>query len=383
MKAKIAFFLTFLTVLIGCSANSLVSDASELKFSVETEIPENQVDTKRSYFDLQTTPNMEQTLIAHLRNDTEEDITVVPTIKTATTNANGVIEYGESNTDSDVSLAFKLESLLTSSESEIVIPKNGKIDYKLTLKMPATEIKGLIVGGLTFKEKSDSEEESGTAPKNENGTQIKNDYAYLVGVVLHGTLPADKADLKLTKAEPGQQNHHNVINARLVNPISDYLAKLSLKATVTKQNSNKVLYSSQQANIQMAPNSYFDYPISLEGEKLKPGKYTVKIEAESKGNKWSLEKNFEIKADVADKLNHSDIALKKNYTRVYIILGISLILVALLLLIVTLVRRKLAVNNRNYRIRARKQEIELNELREKMSEERQKNRHRTNSKLKK
>ncbi len=40
---------------------------------------------------------------------------------------------------------------------------------------------------------------------------------------------------------------------------------------------------------------------------------------------WTLEKDFEIKADVAKKLNDSDVTIKKDYTWLYILIGVILL----------------------------------------------------------
>lgn len=105
--------------------------------------------------------------------------------------------------------------------------------------------------------------------------------------------------------------------------------------------------------MQMAPNSNFNLSVPLKGDRLKAGTYTMKIEAygqkdqngsypfQAKGSQkeekyryhWSLEKDFEIKADVAKKLNDSDVTIKKDYTWVYILIGIVLLLLIILFLV--------------------------------------------------
>ena len=102
--------------------------------------------------------------------------------------------------------------------------------------------------------------------------------------------------------------------------------------------------------MQMAPNSNFNLSVPLKGERLKAGKYTMKIEAygqkeengdfafKAKGNQkeenyryhWSLEKDFEIKADEAKKLNDSDVTIKKDYTWVYLLIGLLLLILLIL-----------------------------------------------------
>lgn len=82
----------------------------------------------------------------------------------------------------------------------------------------------------------------------------------------------------------------------------------------------------------MAPNSNFNYPISLNGEKLKAGKYTLKLNAQAKEGKWSFTKDFTISETDAKKYNSQDVSIKKDWTWVYILIGILLILIALFLI---------------------------------------------------
>ncbi|WP_252902597.1 WxL protein host-binding domain-containing protein [Paucilactobacillus hokkaidonensis] len=47
----------------------------------------------------------------------------------------------------------------------------------------------------------------------------------------------------------------------------------------------------------MAPNSGFEFPLRLNGQKLKAGDYTMDIVAKSKGHTWHFTKGFTISAD--------------------------------------------------------------------------------------
>lgn len=50
------------------------------------------------------------------------------------------------------------------------------------------------------------------------------------------------------------------------------------------------------------------------------------------GETWKFKKDFTIKADVAKAFNEKDVTVKKDYTWIYILVGILLILLALLLI---------------------------------------------------
>ncbi|WP_275667513.1 WxL protein peptidoglycan domain-containing protein [Bacillus haynesii] len=68
MLKKISFtFTTMLILAIAVSLGSIKTWASELNFSVETVIPENQINKKLTYFDLLMEPSKKQTLEIVLR----------------------------------------------------------------------------------------------------------------------------------------------------------------------------------------------------------------------------------------------------------------------------------------------------------------------------
>ncbi len=96
--------------------------------------------------------------------------------------------------------------------------------------------------------------------------------------------------------------------------------------------------------MQMAPNSHFSYPISLEGQKLEAGTYVLKSVAYSgKKNdegqykvkngdeeetylyKWEFEKEFTVAGDVARDLNRKDVTIEEDNTWLYLLIGFALI----------------------------------------------------------
>ncbi|MDO6662040.1 DUF916 and DUF3324 domain-containing protein [Bacillus thuringiensis] len=303
-------------------------DASTMKYSVEPVIPENQKDKKNTYFDLNMKPSEEQTIKIRMRNDTNEDVIVIPTIKTATTNINGIVEYGKSNQEPDDTVPFKIEDIVSSKTKEVIIPKNGTTDLELEIKMPQEEFDGVLAGGITLQEKESEKKDT-----KKEGLSIENRYAYTVAIVLHENDKPIEPKLTLGKVEPSQVNARNVINATIQNPNSRYMNQLVVKTKITRKNEKEVLYSSEKKDMQMAPNSSFTYPTSLNGKELKPGKYTLDMIAQSSGEVWDFTEDFEIKDEVAKQLNIKDVSIKKDYTWVYIAVGFLLILIAVLFIV--------------------------------------------------
>ena len=327
VKRKLIIGLIFLLSLVSVIPQA---NASQLKFSVEPVIPENQKDTSHSYFDLMMKPSEQQTLKVHMRNDTDNEVTVIPSVHAATTNINGVVEYGESNTKLDKTSPYNIEDIVKPTVEEVKIPAKGSTDLELKIEMPKDGFDGILAGGITLKEKDATEE---SEKKNaQQGLAIENKYAYVVAVVLQETDVKIDSELKLGAVEPNQVNARNVINANLQNTQAKYLNQLSVDTKITKKGESEVLYTSKKEDMQMAPNTSFVYPVSLNGEKLKAGDYTLVMTAKSMDKTWKFKKDFTIKADVAKELNEKDVTVKKDYTWLYIVIGIVLVLSALVLI---------------------------------------------------
>lgn len=347
-------------ILAGIVAMSLLpmgAKASEFNFSVETVQPKSQVDKNKTYFDIAVKPEETQELVIHMRNDTAKDVVINPKISSATTNINGVVEYSPNAIKKDESLIYDLAKLVT-TEKEITIPKKGAYDLKLKVKAPAKAFDGIIAGGITLKEtvpeESDTEEKTG-------GLAIKNEFSYVVAIVMHSNERPIAPDLKLKESFPDQVNARNVIMNNLQNDQPVYLNQLKIISEVTKEGASAPLYNfTKEESMQVAPNSNFNFPIPLKGEKLKAGKYTVKITAfgeedpegayisgkTSDGKdkhykyKWDLQSTFEISKEKAVELNKKDVSIKRDYTLWYVIGGFLFIILALVIIILLIIKRQ-------------------------------------------
>ena len=345
---KLTMLFATLLSLIICTVPSY---ASEFNFAVTPKPSTNQIDKDKTYFDLLLAPNQEDTLTVDLRNDTDKKVVVEAHINSATTNNNGVVEYSKNDIKTDKSLKYNMKDYVEAPE-QITLEPQSAAEYKVKIHMPNEKFDGVIAGGITFKEKT-AEGTENMSDENDKGLAIKNEYSYVVALLMRQATDNGSPDLKLQSVTPNQRNARNVIQGNLQNPNATYLNQLATKATITKKGSSEALYTDDQAEMQMAPNSNFNLSVPLKGERLKAGKYTMKIEAygqkDSDGTfnfkekdsqkeenfryHWSLEKDFEIKADEAKKLNDSDVTIKKDYTWLYILIGILLLVLIILFIV--------------------------------------------------
>lgn len=348
--------VSLLTILfLALTVGGFTSEASEFTFAVEPVIPDNQIDKNQTYYDLKLAPGQKEELAVNMRNDTDNDVKVGVGINSATTNVNGVVEYGKNEIKPDKTLTYNIKDLVDYPD-EITIPKHSEKELKLTVQMPNEEYTGLIAGGITFQEIKDEKAEKAEA--NDQGLAIKNEYSYVVALLMRQTTDNGAPDLKLNSVKAGQLNFRNTILANLQNPNPTYLNSMTTEAKVTKKGEDKALYEVKKNSMQMAPNSNFDFPISLDGKPLEAGDYhfhaVVYGQLDDKGEyvygkdkdgndvhyryQWTLDKDFSIAGEVAKKLNDKDVTIKKDYTWIYILIGILLLL--LLLLILFIVKRR-------------------------------------------
>ncbi|MBG9456987.1 cell wall anchor protein [Lysinibacillus sphaericus] len=330
---------TLLTI-IGLLMVSLVSltpfaSASEFNFGVYTVIPDNQIDKQKSYFNLSMKPNQKQTLTIQLKNNTDEDVVIEPIIHSATTNINGVVEYGPTSAESDSTLPYELGDLIE-TEKEVTIPAKGSKDLQLHVTMPEEEFDGILAGGITLQEKKVASKNTEEPNK---GVSIENKYAYVVGITLQETVEVVKQDLQLHDVKAGQVNARNVINATLQNPTATYLNRFEVDAKVMEKGKKEVLYEAKKQDMQMAPNSNFKYPIPLNGEKFKTGTYTLHVKAKSSKESWEFEKDFTIKAEEVKQFNATDVSIEGPNYLAYLV-GLLILLVAGLLFYIFYSKKK-------------------------------------------
>ncbi|MGM0215886.1 DUF916 and DUF3324 domain-containing protein [Enterococcus sp. AZ109] len=348
MKLLNKFFVCII-LLTGIGAfTSITSEAAEFNFAVTPQIPDNQLDKSKTYFDLQLSADQQQELTVNLRNDTDQEVVVEAQISSATTNSNGVVEYSKNEIKPDPSLVFDLKDYVE-APSELLLPPHSESPYKLTIHMPNEAFKGIIAGGITFQEKIREDQTSSST--NTTGLAIKNEYSYVVALLMRQETDNGIPDLKLVKAGADQVNARTLIYGNLQNPNPVYLNQLATHMTVKAKGKDEVVYENRQTGMQMAPNSNFNLGLPLNGERLSPGKYVLKIDAygqkdensafifvDSDGKEehyqynWQLEKEFEVKADEARKLNEGDVTVKKDFTWLYILIGLLLLLLIVLVI---------------------------------------------------
>ncbi|WP_157456337.1 DUF916 and DUF3324 domain-containing protein [Carnobacterium maltaromaticum] len=309
--------------------------------AISAVIPDNQIDKNKTYFDLLMTPGEEQELEVVLTNSSDEAITMESSVNSAITNDNGVVDYSQAKPKYDKTLKHPLSSIAT-FEKEQVIPANSKKTMKIKIKMPETEIKGIIAGGVYLSAKDNED----AAKNDDSGVQIKNKYVYVVGIQLRTRedISDVQPDLVLDKKliQPKQVNYRNYLGINLQNKEPVFIRDLTVEAKIYKKGSNEVFVESKNENLKMAPNSNFNYGVNWNNKEFEAGTYRAKVTAIAKDydNKtWNWDEEFTITAKDAKDLNEKAIDLEFKKTPIWIYFAIAGGILLLLIVIIYLIKR--------------------------------------------
>lgn len=314
---------------------------SGLAFTVKTNLPDNQIDKNNDFYQLRMMPNQKQAVTATVYNTTNKSVTVNINVQTAVTSINGTIDYSKTLTSWDKSLKYKLNEIV-SYPKRIIIPAGKSQNVTFNISMPNASYKGILLGGITFNQVDDNQSTSSS-----NSTNIKNQYAYAVAIILKESDDQVAPNINLKSVKAGQNNGHNVINVNLQNDQSLLMSNVKIVAKVYAKSGKKPVYTTVNSDMQIAPNSQFKYPVSLQSTPMQPGKYRLELALTGTAYKetktWHFTKNFTIKHQEATRFNQSDVdvsANTNNHMILFIIVGAVLFIVIMMLLVLLIWKRK-------------------------------------------
>ena len=355
-KMKLKYLFTGLFAAGMMVAAGSVS-ANEFSFSVNPVLPANQATPGVAYYDLLLQPGQTQTVNVTLTNDTPKEVTVDISLASATTNLNGVVEYSPNSIKADKSLKYDITKF-GSVQNKVELAPNSSQTVPVKVTMPNATFNGKIAGGLTFKQDSKQTEASSTDKK---GISIKNEFQYVVALLMRQNTTPVAPVLNLTSVQAGQVNYRNVVNANYENTAMDYLKDMTVDAKVTAKGGSKALYTINKSMMEMAPNTNFDMPMELNGQAFKPGTYTytstvygqkdpngkyvygkdAKGADEHYDYKWTFAKDFTISGQQATNYNKTDVTLpKQDNTWLYVLIGVLIAIILFFIFFLLLKRRK-------------------------------------------
>lgn len=204
-----------------------------INYAVRAIIPENQLNTQASSFDLKVEPGHRQVLQVIVKNKGDEDIEVAVEANTAYTNENGLIEFDHSE-NRDASMAVDFSEIVTPVETVVKVPAQGETIAEFYLKMPDEPFEGVAYGGFMFTKLHQGEDREG------EGMSIRNVYRYAIGVRLR----EDEADVQPAfelKGAKMDQTDSPALYLYLRNPRPLIVRGMTLIAEIYPENDNEAV----------------------------------------------------------------------------------------------------------------------------------------------
>lgn len=283
----------------------VIAQEGSLNYNITPVFPESQAEDNKSYFDLILAPGEKETIYLKLQNLRQEPIELEVTAHTAFTNVTGVVEYGADAEETDPTLPYELSNLIEGPQ-DVSLAANETKTVAFDLHMPKEEFDGVLAGGMRI---SEVKNEQGDNVNDEEGMEIKNEFAYVVGVVVGNSRSYIQPSIDLLNVFADQLNGRNVISATIQNFTPTFVNQLGVEASVLRVVDNEILYEASKEMMQMAPNSHFHFPISLDGDRFQSGEYILKLKATSGEENWEWERQFSIETDEARTLNRMDVTI--------------------------------------------------------------------------
>lgn len=334
MKRIVLLFL--FSILFFLTGNYGQIQASQVNFTVQPITSDYQLNKKKTYFDLKADPGTDTQLKIKVINLINRPIKVAFIVRNATTNYNGVVEYAESQSQVVAQQPFSIIDTVKLNQDKMTIPANGEKIITMDVELPKKSFNGIVAGGISVIEDSELQTQGKTRQ-----AVIDNRYLYTTAVVFHGQKNVDSAQLNLKKVEPIQINARNVIAAKFENQSAMFLNNVHVNARVRQLGNSKIIYQSDNKDMQIAPSSEFVYPIPLiAGKSLKSGTYEFMADVTSKNQIWHFKQKFTIDGLKARELNKKDVTIDHTNYLFYWTVFILLIVV-INALIIFWINRKL------------------------------------------
>lgn len=282
--------------------------ATGLHYAVAAELPSNQVNTGVSYFALQVAPGAVQQVHVTITNKDTVAHRYRVSVNRAATNTNGVIDYTHHGLRPSASLQADIEAM-TSAPFTVAVAAQTARTVAITVRVPKKAFAGVAVGGIRISEQAAGKQ----ASAHEDGLQLHNQFAYVIGLTLQETARVDqiKPVLRLRSVAAKQLNYRNCVLATLTNTQPNPLHQLKLAAKLTKDGAKAPFLTYTKAKMAMAPNSDFRFPISTLNHPLQAGRYQLALTATAGQYRWHFHRRFTITAAQARRLNHTAVDQKR------------------------------------------------------------------------
>lgn len=323
---KIIYILSFLTV-FGWSS---VVQAEGMNFTVKSNIPTEQKDQSISYYDVKADQKIGE-ITATVSNKTDKPIKVAVRVDNASSNPTGIVDYVSSPNKPIKEVPFKFKEVVTPEKDVIELAAQETKVARFKMNYPKDDFKGIVAGGLFFQEVQEKKEAA-------KATGVQNTFSRSIAVLLRGEKETDY-HLNLTEAKPDLYTYKPAVIAKLTNTSGKFINHTTIKSKIMKKGQKEALYTKEDKEFQLASYADLNYPIVLEGDELKPGKYTLAMNVKADDEEWSFEKDFEITKKEAKEKNEKAIIEKAPFPWIWVIVGVMAVIILALLFLLMRVKK--------------------------------------------
>ncbi|MCI1851958.1 DUF916 and DUF3324 domain-containing protein [Schleiferilactobacillus harbinensis] len=329
----LVFLLPFLMSLIGfietdVSVAYAADTGPDIGFRVTPIPPANQSEKNAPWFRVNLKSGQSEQFQIQVDNTTGKEITVYCAPTVATTNDLGEIQYDNVTTARDSSLKLNFTQL-GPKKVKFIVPAKKSIVVSQSLTIPKTQFNGVLYGSfLFFSEDIDQMHQSKTSSK---GVGLINHYRLAVATVVNVN-NAESADpnIRIDRVTPVSYRSNPAVRALFHNFEPQVIAgqNMTINARVTYRGSKKVLYKHTLGQMNFAPNSTIDFPISWGSTRMHPGDYTLRahITTGGAGPSWNLVKNFTITGSEANRFNKGEKGADYNWLIIFLIIAALMLL---------------------------------------------------------
>lgn len=306
MKKKKIISIFLLACFLFPFSNS-AAYANKSNFSMQPLDSESK-QPQSGFYDLTVVPNEKKIVTIRVINGESKNTKVNVEANNATTNDNGITSYlRQDKKEQDNTLKIPFSEIATvEQENPIIIPANSSVDVDVVVQIPKEPFQGIILGGIRVTSEDNKEKDGEKAA-------VTSEIAYTVGVVLKENPDKIQPDIKLLGVKTEQRNGRNYISTNLQNAAQTIVKNLEVVTRVYKQGGKDILYEASNNTMRMAPNSNFNFGISLEDQPFKSGDYIMKVSGKADGTDFSFEKDFKITSKEADEWNKNAVYVEESF----------------------------------------------------------------------
>lgn len=285
-----------LTLPLGSGAKSDTVN-NTVGFTVKAVIPQNQIDSSVTYFDLFMKPEKKQTLKVYVYNQADQDIYIQASAISASTSSNGIIDYKTPDILNET-LLHPFAQLAEIEHPRLLIKANQHAIVYVDVTMPEEPYDGVVLGSIVITKEleeplntSQPTPDPTPTPAAQNGAAITNQYSYIIGVKLTMTDTPVSPDFELLQVVPQLVYYRPAITHSILNNQPLIIKGMKMELAITNSDTNEIVLQTDKI-IDMAPNSVIDFPARLERGSLPSGNYISHVTLTLDDKEWLFEKAF-------------------------------------------------------------------------------------------